>query len=819
MTEFPESGVKLIVDTSEALSAVSELQGVLNDLQSATYTATVSAEVDDSGLSDLPADGETIDVTADVTVEGDELPQDGETVDSTVNTTVEGADDNSTNILQTLVSIKRNQQFRMALDIAGTAVDFFKSIGQFSIQPMVDLDNELAHLKATTGQTIPDADKLINKIFYSDLGESITQVGELVGQAAQLKAPIDQAVTSALEFTKVFTDQNPEQVLNTLNQLVITGLEPNFQKAGDDLVTAFQNGANKGGDLLDTLNRNAIAIKDLGLSASDALSLVQSGLAAGFTSADEVIKTLEKIKQNVQGAAGTSNKTADTLHMLGIANPAETGKAWSAEFFASVIEGIQKAPVSDSQKMEMFQNLVGGKLSAKEFSSFMKLSPEDAAGIFENTKGAAAKAAADIDDSLGGAIKDFERAAQGAAVDFLSSKQIDLPGKITALKTGIQDGLTSLQTNGDLSQALTIALKPIGFDTAFQGLESMLGNFVIAILQAVSFLQSLDPANWKAKVGTDAIISQQGQKQLAFDLKIANPDQVASDITTAVSRGVSPEQISKSVGDAVNELIKNGQPAMATALVNAVKDAQVNANADLQLTSSGSPINVQPTVTPEDLAKFQDTIDQAQAKTANNNIVNAENDMTGVFTPVRQNIVDLKDITANANTHLKEVTTTTKDFGDKSTKAANAIGGASYTVTASADTATISLTNMSTAIDKINTAASNLQANASHVADVQGTLNDTHTPTGGHASGGSFVGTSIVGEQGREIVSSNMGLSVLNNMTTEKILAALQGYVPGAGGGGSSYVNNTINNVNVVPSSAVADTLGYRQAQTLRGMG
>lgn len=225
MTDYPESGVKLVVDTADALSAVGELQSALDDIQSTSYTATVSTEVDDSGLSDLPTDGETIDVTADVTVEGDELPADGETVDSTVNTTVEGADDNSTGILQTLVSIKRNQQFRMALDIAGTAVDFFKSIGQFSVQPIVDLDTAMARLKATTGLTIPDADKLINKIFYSDLGESITEVSKLVGQAAQLKVPIDDAVTSTLKFTKVFTDQNPETVLNTLNQLVITGLD------------------------------------------------------------------------------------------------------------------------------------------------------------------------------------------------------------------------------------------------------------------------------------------------------------------------------------------------------------------------------------------------------------------------------------------------------------------------------------------------------------------------------------------------------------------------------------------------------------------
>lgn len=830
MTSYPESGIKLVADTTDYTAAMDYAIFQADYLDSyGAINIDVSADVGEatSAIEDLPLNDETVDYTVDVSQEGDDLsnlPMDGETVDETVNTTVKPADSTSEGILSTLQSINAKATFSMILNIAGTAVDFFKGVGAFTVQPMFDLDNAMARLRATTGLVIPDADKLINKIFYSDLGDSIDQVAKLVGQAAQLKAPIDDAVTSTLQFTKAFTDQNPETVLNTLNQLVITGLEPNFQKAGDDITTAFQNGANKGGDLLDTLNKNAIGIKDLGLSASDALSLVQSGLAVGFTSADEVIKTLEKIKQNVQGAAGNSkSNVTQTLNQLGIANPAETGKAWSADFFASVIKGIQEAPVSDSEKMVMFQNLVGGKLSAKEFSSFMKLSPDDAAGIFENTKGAAAAAAQVIDDSLGGAIKDFELAAQGAAVDFLSSKQIDLPGKIAALKTGLQDGLKVLQEGGSIQDAITVSLKPIGLDTAFQSFESTLGNFVIAILQAVAAFQDISDS--KLAAGTRNVIAQQGETQLGFDLKIANPDEVAGDIETAVSRGVTPDKIAATVGDAVNALIEKGQPALAQSLVDAVNKAQTDANANVQLTSSGSLMNIQPNITPEAMQKMQDEIDQAQAKTANNNIVNAQNEMTGVFTPVRQNIVDLKDVTANANTHLRDVSGTTKDFGSNAIKAASNVtvmSSGTYTMADAASDATFALTNMTTSIGEVNKAANGLNAAASHVADVQGTLNGTgggsSAGIGTHASGGEFVGTSLVGEQGREIVSSDTGLAVLNNATTERLMSALLGYIPGGSFGGKGNVSNTIINQNNIPNIATADALGYKQAETLRGM-
>lgn len=812
MTDYPESGVKLVVDTADALSAVGELQSALDDIQSTSYTATVSTEVDDSGLSDLPTDGETIDVTADVTVEGDELPADGETVDSTVNTTVEGADDNSTGILQTLVSIKRNQQFRMALDIAGTAVDFFKSIGQFSVQPIVDLDTAMARLKATTGLTIPDADKLINKIFYSDLGESITEVSKLVGQAAQLKVPIDDAVTSTLKFTKVFTDQNPETVLNTLNQLVITGLEPNFTKAGDDLVTAFQNGANKGGDLLETLGKNATAIHDLGMNAQDIMAIVSSGLSAGFTSADEVIKTLEKIKQNVQGAAGNDkSKVSKTLDILGIANPAETGKAWSAEFFASVIEGIQKAPVSDSQKMEMFQNLVGGKLSTKEFSAFMKLSPEDAAAIFENTKGAAAKAAEDIDNSLQGAINDFERAAQGAAVDFLSSKQIDLPGKITALKEGLQNGLRVLQQGGSIQDAITVSLKPVGLDDTFNKFESVLGNFVISILQAVSTIQALTGHTTEA-AQTQIEVGKLSQKQLTFDLKVGNEAEVSDAIQTAISRGVKPEDIAKSASDAVTELIKSGTPQAAQDLINKIGELGGAFGSH-----SVGDINVKPVIPKEQVDALQKQLDDTLSAQQKVHTAEIKDASLTVSNTIKPQLDTLKTDATNTSKPVQNTADATKNLGNNSKDATTHVGTAASATadfSVSAFLATGAVRGLITTVDGLIAEASKLAvANGAAKSGSIGVQADVSH----HASGGDFVGTSVVGEKGREIISSNANVAVLNNLTTERLFAALQSFIPGAGSGNSSHVSNTIINQNNIPNIATGDALGYRQAATLRG--
>jgi hypothetical protein len=770
-------------------------------------TIDVSADVDMSALDelqDLPLDGETVDFTVNTDVTGDtselaDLPADGEQIETTVDVQ---ETDTAKETLSAVNTIKNLKVLETIWNIAGTAVDAFKNFSNFAIQPMLTLDETIAKVNAQTNNAIPNARELISGIFYDDLGESIDQVGNLVIKAAQLKAPVDEAARAALMFTHTFSDQNPEQVLSALNQMVIGKLAPNFTEASNLLTRGFQTGANKGGDLLEVLGNNATAIHDLGMNGPQALSFIKTGLDNGFKSGQQVIDVLLKIKQNVTNAAG--NQTSDvtkTLNILGIANPSETGDAWSAEFFQGVIEAIKNAPgLSDTDKEALFSNLVGGKQGGKTFSAFLQMTPDEAKTIFANVTGAAADAATEVDNSLSGAIDDFMLAAQKAAEEFLSSDQIDLPGKISALKEGLQGALNVLSNDGSLSDALTIALKPIGFDDEFKSLEGALGNFVIGILQAVSFLQSLDPANWAAKAGTDALIAKQGATQLAFDLKIANPDDIAVDIATAVSRGVAPQTIADTISGTVDTLIQNGALKQAQVLVDTLSKP-VDQN-KLPLLANGTPMNVEPQMTPEAISKLQAQIDTANANAADsflvqqqNAVLNATNtvkpgvdDLTNsakaTIGPVQQTGIQIKTVGVNAGTAGKKTQTMAEALDE---------------VTGSAQPAAMSLQGMVNALDQIILKANSLQAAASHVSDVQAT--DAANNVG---SNGSSNGTPNAGSGGA---------------TPEQNFAATTlPYVSGGGSGGGSGKSFSIHNTNIIQSDAQADALGYRTAAQLRGM-
>jgi hypothetical protein len=774
---------------------------------------------------------------------------------------------------------------------------------------MLALDDAVARVDATTGNAIPNAKTLIKDIFYDDLGDSIDQVANMVIKAGQMKLPIDEAVRSALEFTHTFKDQNPEQVLNTLNSLVLNHLAPNFKVAGDMLVTAFQNGANKGNDLLSAIEKNATAIQGLGLTGPEALSFIKTGMDNGFKSADEVLKVLEKIKQNVQNAAGNEKSdVSKTLNILGIANPAETGEAWTANFFKKVIDGIKNAPgLTASEKEAMFSKLVGGKMGGKTFSAFLQLSPEDADNVFANMAGASERAATQIDDSLSGAIDDFMLAANKAAQDFLSSDQIDLPGKIAALKSGLQDALNVLAKGGTLGDALTVALKPIGFDDEFRSLESALGNFVIGILQAVSAIQEAT-GHGKEAEGTKLTIANMAKQQLEFDLKVGNPQDVANTIATAVSRGVTPGDIEKTVGTAVTDLVKNGAPEAAQAIVDnlnsqpavqlkllpGIDDATKglvaqqleqfgfgHLNPDGTITMNISPgmspesiqgwartiidtvtgnfdatviegVTIDPTLSKDSIDKIQSQINDAkdQAKTdtklmmqdarlaaadagdeikvKSDELKQTATDTSGSVDTMNTSVDDTTGAADDAAVALDGQTVATQAVTDTSTAAAKPVAdvaGGFDLVNASATILIPTLGGVATGIQKVIDTAASLSTASAAVAQKQGELSNQGTGAGGkptkaHAAGtDDAFGTFMSGEQGPEIISSNQHLAVLNNKSTDVIMAALQGYVPGGSfnkGGGNSY---SVNNVNYVQSEAQADALGYKTAETLRGMG
>lgn len=833
MPEYPTSGIKLEVLTGDALEAVSTLEGHLDDITGGTYTALVDVEVDDTAMSDVPTEDTEVTTTNKLEVEQDEKDK--------------AAIDQAEFFFKT-------KNFETIWNWTVKGLEIFQDVGGKLINPILDLGDAVAEVGAKTGGAIPNADELINKIFYSDIGKSKEEVGKMIIAAHGLGLPIEEAVMAAGKFTHTWSDVDSVQAITTFGTLLNTHLVDNMKEASDLMTVFFQQGGNKGGDALAVVNANAESWSNMGLTASQALSTISSLLKGNVEDASTAAKMMQTLDDSLTtAAADAKSPQAQLLKQMGLENPKDKGEAMGADFIDGFAAAFAKMPPDQ-------QDLISGTFMGKGGKKFTGAIEEMTAksDMFKNITGAAELAAEEIDNSLRGAIDDFVLEANKKMEEFLSSDVIDIDGKINKLKEGLQKGMDTLAQGGTLSEALTVALKPIGFDDEFQGLESALGNFVIAILQAVESIQRALPGGGEAADRTAFTLHQLEGQQLAFDLKIANPDDVAARIEQAAQRGLDPSVIAGSVSTAVNELIASGAPQAAQDLIDElnkgvgkitfnVPDAIQRSILEGQGLETTFTIPITPEMSPEDVQKLiEDTktkfsveggikldatvqpgVDQATINELQNNVTDAMKDVNPVMEEAKKNITDATNPIADMGNEATDA----KPSFDALAQGVDKLGGKSKVAApAVADTAVsiddVGLSAMVAAV-QVNSFGNSIDATTAKLAVLNeaagnAAINsnpETNTPASGpHAAGGQFVGTGLVGEQGREIVSSNTGLAVLNNMTTENILAALQGFIPGQsimGRTGNSYT--AINN-NFVPNEATADALGYKTATTLRGM-
>jgi len=169
-SSFPESGVKLVAETDSYVSAMEEAISLAEQVEGiGDVTLSVSAELDTSGIdvSDLPLDGETIDLAIETSVEGDPLPFDGDEnpqIEAEVDAKQTEQAEETLGALQTL---KNLAIIETIWNIAGTAVDLLGNIKEFAVDPLLSIEEAVAKVNAQTNFAIPNADKLINDIFYN----------------------------------------------------------------------------------------------------------------------------------------------------------------------------------------------------------------------------------------------------------------------------------------------------------------------------------------------------------------------------------------------------------------------------------------------------------------------------------------------------------------------------------------------------------------------------------------------------------------------------------------------------------------------------
>lgn len=311
--------------------------------------------------------------------------------------------------------------------VGGIAVATGKAVveaGKYLAELGDDHNKAMNQLSASTGATGDELDALgesVKNIYAQNLGEDFNDVAE--GLAATQKASdlageaLEQATAAGFVLRDTFDYDISESAR------AASALMKNFNISAEEayglIATGAQNGADKNGDLLDTLNEYSAQFAALGLSADQFMGSLVEGADAGLFSIDKVADAVKEF--NIRAKDG-SNSSAEAFKGLGLNSDkmfaafAAGGETAQAAFFDTV-EALNK--LEDPLK----RNEIGVALFGSQFED-LEAGILPVLGDIETAAYDGAAALQQINDvkynDLGSAFEAVKRSAEVALLPMAS---------------------------------------------------------------------------------------------------------------------------------------------------------------------------------------------------------------------------------------------------------------------------------------------------------------------------------------------------------------------------------------------------------------
>ncbi|MFI6465664.1 phage tail tape measure protein [Streptomyces sp. NPDC050538] len=286
--------------------------------------------------------------------------------------------------------------------------------------------------------------KVSGSVYAKGYGESVEQVNDSLKALAQngvaaVNAPKKDLAglsKAALNLADTF-DADVGESAKAAGQLIRTGLAKDGKAAFDLLTAGFQSGADKAGDLIDTVNEYGTQWRKAGLSGATAIGLLNQGLKAGARDGDLVA---DSIKEFSIRAIDGSKTTATGFKALGLnaddmaAKFAKGGSAANGvlQLTLDKLRGI-KDPVKQSQAAVALFGTQAEDLGA----SLLALDPSTAAAGLGKVGGAAAKMGDTLHDNAASKIEAFKRGAMQKLVTFIGGYVLPPLEKVGSVVTRV----------------------------------------------------------------------------------------------------------------------------------------------------------------------------------------------------------------------------------------------------------------------------------------------------------------------------------------------------------------------------------------------
>lgn len=207
-------------------------------------------------------------------------------------------------------------------DILGGGAVFAGAIaGASALYEHINMAQQaLSKLQMMTGATDAQMQGLmenVGNVYASGVGQDWLDVGNAVGISAQITGldgkSLEEVAQGALLIRDTFEIDVNESVRAADNLIKQFGI--NGQEAYTLMAQAAQNGANKNGDLADTLNEYAVQFKQLGFNAEEFTGILITGAQNGAWSIDKVGDAIKEFNIRVKDGSKTTTEGFEALGM------------------------------------------------------------------------------------------------------------------------------------------------------------------------------------------------------------------------------------------------------------------------------------------------------------------------------------------------------------------------------------------------------------------------------------------------------------------------------------------------------------------------
>lgn len=214
-----------------------------------------------------------------------------------------------------------------------------------------DLQKSLNQLQSATGATDQEMkamEQSVKSIYTANLGESLDHIAQSMATVKQNTGlagqELENVTKNALVLSKTFDMEINESTRAAKAMMEKFGISSD--QAFNLMAQGAQNGANKNGDLLDTLNEYSPAYAALGFSAEQFMNTLIDGAESGAFSIDKVGDAIKEF--NIRAKDG-SKASAEAFQILGFNAEEMTSKfAQGGETAQGAFQEVVKA-ISDME--------------------------------------------------------------------------------------------------------------------------------------------------------------------------------------------------------------------------------------------------------------------------------------------------------------------------------------------------------------------------------------------------------------------------------------------------------------------------------------